>query len=185
MASSNDPITIDDLAVQTALAKLAGQIANRTPMLDAIGADLKKRVQLNFRNSQSPEGVAWEPLKSRSGKPLLDSGRLRDSIDSQTNGDGVSIGTNVIYAAVHQFGHTFNRQARQHTLNFRQTRNGNVGNRFVRANRANFSQQVTIGAHSVTIPARPFLPTNGLPPAWQDSIVRIIARHLLDGLTPT
>jgi phage virion morphogenesis protein len=181
MASS---ITLNDLDVQTALAKLAQQINNREPVLEEIGAEILKRVQLNFRNSQSPEGIAWASLKSRNGKPLVDTSRLRNSITAQATNDSVSVGTNVVYAAVHQFGHTFNRNPRTHIMNFRRARNGQVGNRFVRADRANFTQSVTIGAHSITIPARPFLPTNGLPPAWQEAVLKIIGRHLQAALEP-
>jgi phage virion morphogenesis protein len=176
-------ITIDDLNVQTALARLAQQVSNKTPVLDAIGADILKRVQLNFRNSQSPEGMPWQKLKSRQGQPLVDSGRLRNSITYEAGSDSVSIGTNLVYAAVHQFGHTFNRQARAHTLHFKQGKDGSIGNKFVKAHKSNFTQKVTIGAHSVTIPARPYLPTNGLPAPWQDSIVRIIESHLQAGLS--
>lgn len=175
-------ITLDDLAVQTALAQLAQQVQNKTPVLNAIGADVLKRVQLNFRNSQSPEGVTWAKLKSRKGQPLIDSGRLRNSISYEANSDSVSIGTNVIYAAVHQFGHTFNRKPRAHTLHFKQRKDGSISNKFVKANKSNFAQKVNIGAHSITIPARPYLPTNGLPAPWQDSIVKIIARHLQAGI---
>ena len=176
-------ITLTDLEVQTALAKLAQQVSNKAPVLDAIGADVLKRVQMSFRNSQSPEGVAWEKLKSRNGKPLLDSGRLSNSINYDTTSDAVNIGTNVIYAAVHQFGHTFDRKSREHTLHFKQGKDGSVGNKFVKAHKSNFAQKVTIGAHKLTIPARPYLPTNGLPAPWQESIVKIIARHLQAGIT--
>jgi phage virion morphogenesis protein len=73
-------VTINDLEVQTALAKLAQQIRNKDPVLNAIGGEVLKRVQMNFRNSQSPEGAPWAPLKKRAGKPLLDTTRLRNSI---------------------------------------------------------------------------------------------------------
>jgi len=171
-------ITINDLEVQTALARLSQQLKNNSPVLDAIGADLLKRVQLNFKSSQSPDGAAWKALKSRKGKPLLDTTRLRNSITYQVDGDSVAIGTNVIYAAVHQFGHTFDRAARSQHAYFNQRKDGSINRRFVAKHKSNFAQRVTIGAHSVTIPARPFLPTTALPPVWQESILNIISKHL-------
>lgn len=169
--------TINDLEVQSALAKLAQQVRNKDPVLDAIGGELLKRVQLNFRNSQSPEGVPWAPLKKRAGKPLLNTTRLRNSITCEVNGDSVNIGTNVIYAAVHNFGGDIQHAARSQQAYFKKGKDG-ITNKFVKKNRSNFSQWVTIGAHSVTIPARPFLPTNGLPDPWRNSILKIIQRHL-------
>lgn len=169
--------TINDLEVQTALARLAQQVKNRGPVLDAIGGELLKRVQLNFRNSQSPEGVPWAPLKKRAGKPLVDTARLRNSITYAVNGDSVSVGTNVIYAAIHNFGGEIQHAARSQQAYFKKTKAG-VSNRFVKKHKSNFAQWVTIGAHSVTIPARPFLPTNGLPDPWRNSILKIIQRHL-------
>lgn len=171
-------ITINDLEVQSALAKLTQQLKNNGPVLNAIGGDVLKRVQMNFRNSQSPEGVSWKALKSRNGKPLLDTTRLRNSITYQVEGDNVSVGTNVVYAAVHQFGYTFDRAARSQHAYFNQAADGSISRRFVKKHKSNFAQRVTIGAHSVTIPARPFLPTNDLPPLWQASILKIIQTHL-------
>lgn len=169
--------TINDLEVQSALAKLAQQVRNKDPVLDAIGGELLKRVQLGFRNSQSPEGVPWAPLKKRTGKPLVDSSRLRDSITYIVNGDSGSVGTNVIYAAIHNFGGDIQHAARSQQAYFKKGKDG-ISNKFVKKNRSNFSQWVTIGAHSVTIPARSFLPTGELPSPWRDSILRIIQSHL-------
>jgi phage gpG-like protein len=58
-----------------------------------------------FRESRDPYGAAWAPLKSRSGKPLLKTGRGRASIAvSDLNPTALSfrIGTNVRYTRVHQ-----------------------------------------------------------------------------------
>ena len=61
------------------------------------------------------------------------------------------------YAAMNEFGGVVNIPARTQTLYFRQNRDGTVDNRFVAKERSNFAQDVTIPAHSVTIPARPFI----------------------------
>lgn len=37
-------------------------------------------------------------------QPLLDTGRLRNSITSRYGGDYAEVGTNVVYAPIHQFG---------------------------------------------------------------------------------
>lgn len=43
-------------------------------------------------------------MQYANAKPLLDTGRLRNSITYRADRDGVSIGTNVVYAAVQHFG---------------------------------------------------------------------------------
>jgi phage gpG-like protein len=69
-------------------------------------SDVKK----NFNESHSPDGTPWIPLAhGRPGgkgrdKPLQDKGLLYASIQGRANDAGVTIGTNVNYAPIHQFG---------------------------------------------------------------------------------
>ena len=174
----NASLTIHDLAVQTALAKSSQIFTNTQPLHDAIGGELLKRVLLGFRNSQTPYGVPWAPLKNRNGKPLIDTRRLERSISYESNADSISIGTNVIYAAVQNFGYTFNRAARSQHAYFKQGKDGTIGNRFVKKHHSNFAQRVTIGEHKVTIPARQFFPDSTLPPDWQRAVLNVIQRHI-------
>ena len=46
---------------------------------------------------------------------------------------------------------------RTQTLYFKRNRDGTVGNRFVRKDKSDFAQDVTVGGHTITIPARPFM----------------------------
>src|SRR5207249_12102559 len=66
------------------------------------------QTQLGFRESRDPYGVPWAPLKLRiGGKPLLHRGRLRSSITkSDVTASGFRLGSNLIYARVHQYGAT-------------------------------------------------------------------------------
>lgn len=59
-------------------------------------------------------------------------------------------------AAVQEFGGEIDVPARTQDLNFKQKKNGEVGNRFVKKSKADFVQTVTIPAHKIVIPARPF-----------------------------
>lgn len=43
-------------------------------------------------------------LKYRDGKPLSDSGRLKDSFSTLSDNDTALVGTNIVYAAIHNFG---------------------------------------------------------------------------------
>lgn len=90
--------------------------------------------------------------KMLAAKPLRDSGRLAGSISAQVQGDGVVVGTNLIYAATHQFGRADNR--------FYNTPRG----------------------ASAPIPPRPYLPIRGggvdLPADDRADILDILQRHL-------
>lgn len=111
------------------------------PLMHRIGQIMVDDTRLNFRASKGPDGTPWAPLKHRKGKPLNDTRRLRNSIDYEVsaNGEEVYIGTNVVYAPVHQFGHTVKPKTPGGKLKI-PTGNGEFA--FV---------------DSVVIPARPFI----------------------------
>lgn len=73
-----------------------------------IGQMIIGDVRRRFQTSTDPQGRPWKPLKrprKRGGnKPLLDTGMLRNSITSVPTATGVIVGSNLIYAAIHQFG---------------------------------------------------------------------------------
>jgi len=72
------------------------------PMKEAVIIGYRNIIQ-HFRKEEGPNGK-WKPLKHRKGKILQDTGRLRMSINFRGSGNTGYLGTNVIYAATHQFG---------------------------------------------------------------------------------
>lgn len=80
------------------------------PMLKAMGEYLVRSTQDRFDAQESPEGQAWQPVQGsrwavkRILKILTESSRLRDSIIYRAGSTTLEWGTNVIYAAIHQFG---------------------------------------------------------------------------------
>lgn len=99
-----------DFSKLSALAVKIGRLATtqlRQDLAKVLGAEALAQVQLGFRESRDPYGNAWAPPVLRpGGKPLLDTGRLRNSFSSQPRPGGFEIGTNAIYAATHQNGAT-------------------------------------------------------------------------------
>lgn len=79
------------------LQRLRRAVADPTPAHREIGRRLLTRVQMGFRQSVDPYGTAWAPLKTRRGKPLIDTGRLRASFTFRADAGGVTVGTNVDY----------------------------------------------------------------------------------------
>lgn len=106
-------IELDAGAAQRALSRLGKQAANLAPAFREIGDNIVAEAQLLFRGSKDPYGAPWQRLKAStiarrrkgSSRPLLDIGRLRNSITKRLLGaTGVEVGTKVVYAAIHQFG---------------------------------------------------------------------------------
>lgn len=95
---------VDTSAINQVLDALENS-RNTRGLMENIGAALRADSQLNFRRESSFEGQPWAPLKSRTGKILSDTRRLRNSITYGLIGDdSVAIGTNVIYARAHNYG---------------------------------------------------------------------------------
>jgi len=149
-------IEIRDDALQAALGRLLALGERPDPILDAIGRQLKTNVQLGFIASTDPYGRPWAPLKIRQGQPLRDKGHLMNSIDYRVDGNAVEVGTNREHVHVHQYGATIKANGGK-LLVFR---GPDGGLRF---------------AKSVTIPARPFLPLDGLPQAWRDDVLDVLS----------
>lgn len=74
---------------------------------DAIGQMLINSTQNRFEREQDPEGNPWPRsirVLTEGGKVLRDSHRLYQSITKEVLPNGVAVGSNVIHAAIHQFG---------------------------------------------------------------------------------
>lgn len=157
-------VNIDALPAAQGVLSISASVKNTQPMMAGIGAVLVNRIRLGFRTGTDPWGRPWAPLKMRKGQPLRDTGRLQRSIGYAASADQVTVGTNVLYAKVHQFGAIIKP---------------------VRAAFLIFVNRITgkkVLAKQVTVPARPFLPILGgqisLPPAWTGAVVGVIERRL-------
>jgi phage virion morphogenesis protein len=97
-------IQIDTHEVTQALDRLSRASSDLRQPLDEIGQTIEDNIALLFRDAESPEGEPWADLKHRVGKPLNDTGRLKNSFTHNVSGNSVEIGTNVEYAITHQKG---------------------------------------------------------------------------------
>lgn len=135
--------TINDAQVQRAFRSLSFLMGNTQPVMAAIGTELVGSTHQRFITQTDPDGQAWQTLNTdyaatkRNSRILTESSRLRDSINDQAGQDEVRVGSNVIYAGVHQEGATIEPKNGDY-LWFR------IGDRLIRAK-------------SVTLPARPYL----------------------------
>ena len=98
-------------AATLGVTRLIKKIDDKRLLHDAIGQSLVSRIVLGFSRSAGPYGP-WQPLspitiarrRNKSNKPLLDTGRLRNSITHEFSSRSVRVGTNVEYAVPHQLG---------------------------------------------------------------------------------
>lgn len=158
--SSHYEIKYDITEFERGLGELIRRMEHREPLMREIAAAMGDAVEENFANEGRPAWMGWSPAyakKRAGGKILQKSGRLASSIVQNSDNESATVGTNVVYARIHQEGGTIKRKARNQALHFRQNKRGEVGNRFVKKSRANFIQTVAVGAHTITMPARPFL----------------------------
>ena len=146
--------------------RLLEALRSPAPIFDEIGARLVTRTQIRFEQGIAPSGERW-PVSARAerqgGQTLVDSARLKNSIEHRADNSGVEVGTNVIYAAAHQFG----AKTRPRTIR-------------PRLKEALFFPGAAHPVKKVehpgsNIPARPFL---GLAPTDPDWIHRLIAERL-------
>jgi phage virion morphogenesis protein len=151
-------VTADTRAIGDALKRLEGDQL-RQAALKNIGEVLLNATRRRFNAQVAPDGTPWKPVnplyagtaEQRAGKTkgikkgtkiLQASGQLLMSIHPQVTPGQLQIGTNKIYAAIHQFGGVIVPKAGD-SLVFM------MGGQLIHAKK-------------VTIPARPFL---GIAPA--------------------
>lgn len=107
-------IKFDDKEVRQllnhAMQSLGGDM---TGLMRNIGEYVTQDTQERFDRQRDPDGNMWKPLKpstlarKKTNKILVEQGRthgLQASINYRASKTSVSIGTNKVYAAIHQFG---------------------------------------------------------------------------------
>ena len=201
-------LIVDDAEVMEALARFQAASGNVVPVYKNIGEELLQSTQARFRAGKGPDGKAWAPLSKRhaaakrkaghSAAILVMRGYLSGTIRYQADADGVQVGTDRPYGAVHQFGADIQMPARQQeahvsvrTAPLTGTRMGKDGKpkawtlaagtlQFRRrkdAGKAGVSARtLTIGDHTITIPARPYL---GLSEDDRAASLDVVADHLI------
>lgn len=117
---------------------------DKAGVMNAIAEGLRTSTLERFSSEESPEGTKWKPsirATGQGGKTLTKSVALKNSIKAQADGAGAAVGTNMVYAATHQFG----------------------DERTIRAKNSRYLQfqirdrWVSVPSVRVNIPARPFL----------------------------
>lgn len=116
-------LTFDSAGFDRTVQRLLAGVSDLSDVTPAIAQLLENSVRRNFREGGRPE--KWPASKradgqaaygNASGQTLVDTARLMNSIVGVGFKDRVEVGTNVAYAAAHNFGvdKEITQQVRQH-----------------------------------------------------------------------
>ncbi len=139
-------IRIDHTGADAILRDAIDKVSQPAPLMRTVATELGTVTAFNFLSQGRPQWLGLQRPSARraNGAILQDSGRLRDSIVASNTDTTATIGTNVVYAAIHQLG----GQTRPHVILPRDKQalafNGHVVKK--------------VNHPGSKIPARPFLP---------------------------
>jgi len=111
--SDNIEIRIDNKAVEEALLKVASKCEDMKPLMKNIAGIMADAVEENFEQEGRPDKwqeLAESTIKHRKktkhwpGRILQVEGQLATSITTKYDSESAVIGSNLVYAAIHQLG---------------------------------------------------------------------------------
>ncbi|WP_153769231.1 phage virion morphogenesis protein [Labrenzia sp. CE80] len=175
MTGSTPFVTIEDAEINAALSRVADAGGETGPMMVEIQAAMLFSVQRRFETETSPDGTPWQRHAPRTAKArakrkthgrsggngpvtpklLRDTNRLYKSISGEATETEATVGTNLVYAGIHQSGGIVTQYPQSRKVKFRkvgtQTQFAKTSHKRV------FEKTVTFGERSIVIPARPYL----------------------------
>ncbi|SOZ12075.1 phage virion morphogenesis protein [Cupriavidus taiwanensis] len=182
----------DFAGLDRAIQRLEGFQRSKRPVMRRVAGVMADAVEENFAQQGRPKWLGLAPATRKrrgDGKILEDSGRLASSIVSQVDSDSAAVGTNVRYAAIHQFGGEITRAAHSGWVRLRTDARGNLlrqGEKGRASRLAVFAKdshkrvrtvRFTTDGSKVKIPARPFL---ALTQADADNIEQTVSDYLAE-----
>lgn len=196
---------VKDVGVTDLLQRLVGGYHNTTPLMRAIAGIFEAETEANFNAEGRPAwlGLAPSTIRARTkagtwpGKKLQVSGGLAASIATSFNRTEARVGSNKVYAAIQQFGGKINRAAYSTKVRHRTDAKGELlrtshfkGKGLVFAKDSHKrvkARWFEVAAHSIEIPARPFLPfdaASNLQPSTRDKVIRQVNDYLRSLISP-
>lgn len=138
-------LIIDDGEFKREAARLIAGAADAAPLMRSLAGTLMDQTEANFAAQGRPTWLGIQPRPGRTGgKILQDTGRLASSISPESGPDYAQVGTNVVYARIHQFG----GQTRPHVIRAKRAKALHFGGVF----------RKSVNHPGSRIPERPFLP---------------------------
>ncbi|RHW21889.1 phage virion morphogenesis protein [Pseudomonas jilinensis] len=201
MANRMD-IQIVDAPVRQRIDQVLSVLTDSAALMHGIAQELGAQTELAFQD----QGPGWPQLKpatvkarariGRGATPILQvTNALARSITTQAGADFAQVGTNMPYAAIHQFGGTIERAPYGGKLRLRTDRQGNLLRRGKNGKLATFAREkgprahknyverrYEVKAYKIEIPARPYLPVTAdgqLTPKAAEAVMGILSGFLV------
>ncbi|WP_375591724.1 phage virion morphogenesis protein [Chitiniphilus eburneus] len=111
-------LSIDHASVTDSLGRVAQATAHRADLMRLLANIMGDAVEENFAQEGRPRWLGLKPPGRPGGRILQSTGRLASSVIARSDADHATVGTNVKYAAIHQFG----GQTRAHVIRPRNKR---------------------------------------------------------------
>ncbi|MEP0235539.1 phage virion morphogenesis protein [Roseibium sp.] len=191
MTGVRSNLTIEDERVNAALTHVAQAGGDTSALMAEISGAMLFSVHRRFETETAPNGTPWARHAPRTAKARLkrsrknaagtqlgtpkilrDSNRLYSSIISEASSDEAAVGTNLVYAAIHQAGGTVTQYPQSRMVRFRKV--GRQTRFAKKAHKRAYDRPVTYGARTIVIPARPYL---GFSDTDQTEILAITEAH--------
>ncbi|WP_124076149.1 phage virion morphogenesis protein [Burkholderia gladioli] len=188
---------IDASRFETVMGRIQGLMRDATPLMGLVSEEMMGAVEENFEQQGRPKWLGLSPKtwKRRreaagTGKILQRSGRLLSSMSKSHDATSARVGTNVVYAAIHQFGGTIERHPVSGYVRLRKGRDGmllrqaNHPRLAVFAKNSHKLAKVVKWTRStgwtIKIPARPFLVLTESDSVKIETEVTAFLRRLID-----
>ncbi|MCA8058127.1 phage virion morphogenesis protein [Burkholderia cepacia] len=174
MANDMIDIEIDDSRYEAIMARVRALMRDASPVTSLILESMWGAVEENFAQQGRPRWLGLKPstVKRRRGeagseKILTRSGHLVSSFSKIHDATMARISTNVVYAAIHQFGGSIQRHPMSGLVRLRKDRNGMLLRQADHPHLAVFAKSghkrvkvvkwTRTQGWTIKIPARPFL----------------------------
>lgn len=149
-------LSLKDLGAGQAVKQLVENVSRPQKMLQEMGMVMLSSIQQNFIAQGRPVPLVPSQRAIRQhGQTLRDTGRLMNSITMKVDSNSVRVGTNVVYAAAQNFGHTYDKAVNvKGYVRYYKHNKASIGNR-----KPTYSTVVKGHSRTMnhTLPARPFM----------------------------
>ncbi|MGD9476143.1 phage virion morphogenesis protein [Shinella sp. G-2] len=159
-------ILLDD-ELSPVLSAIGVTVTHPGALMAEFAAAMLTSTQQRFHRETGPDGVKWKPLARRTAMKRVRGRRrgtanilrvttqLYSSLVAASDDHSAEVGSNLVHARPHQLGSETTHYARSQRASFKRIRGQH---RIVRpGTKGSAERNITIGEHTVSVPARPYL----------------------------
>ncbi|UDF29834.1 UNVERIFIED_ORG: phage virion morphogenesis protein [Roseateles sp. XES5] len=159
-------ILLDD-ELSPVLSAIGVTVTHPGALMAEFAAAMLTSTQQRFHRETGPDGVKWKPLARRTSMKRVRGRRrgtanilrvttqLYSSLVAASDDHSAEVGSNLVHARPHQLGSEITQFARSQRASFKRIRGQH---RFVRPGTKGAAERnITIGQHTITVPARAYL----------------------------